>query len=235
LSASVSLFEGLLEAAYALDELAAGRPPVHERLVAGALALDTLMRQGRLDRDLQDAALGLKTLATRGSLELDARGRARAARLAQAVRALAATFAPAPHVSMPSLSADCRAGLYRIVWETLGGESVHVFALAGSRDQAKALLRKTITLIGREPGEEPSLINLNSYRDLVKEGMSEDEDLRVFESGWYREDDELCPSWVQRPLFLTDDPTLVGKWVELQEELAAQRAREAIGRAGRRT
>jgi hypothetical protein len=136
-------------------------------------------------------------------------------------------------VSISILSADCRSRLYRIVWETIGGESVHVFVLAGSRAEAKDLLRKAIILIGREPDDEPSLFNLNSFDDLVNEGMSEDEDLRVFESGWSREDGEMRPNWVMRPLFLLHDPTLLGKWVELQADLAAQCTRDVIGRAGR--
>ena len=91
-------------------------------------------------------------------------------------------------VSLSIPSADCRSRLYRIVWETIGGESVHVFVLAGSRAEAKDLLRKAIVLLGREPNDEPSLFSLNSFEDLVNEGMSEDEDLRVFETGWSRED-----------------------------------------------
>ena len=78
----------LLDAALALDELAAGGAPGHSHLIAGALALDTLMLRGIADRDLADAALGLKALATGGRLELDDVGRARAAALAAAVRRL---------------------------------------------------------------------------------------------------------------------------------------------------
>lgn len=59
--------------------------------------------------------------------------------------------------------------------------------------------------------------------------MSEDEDMRVFETGWKG---NAVVNWAERPLFLTADPTLVSKWAELQAELAAQRAREAIDRAG---
>ena len=138
-------------------------------------------------------------------------------------------------VNLSILSADCRSRLYRIVWETIGGESVHVFVLAGSRAEAKDLLRKAIVLLGREPNDEPSLFSLNSFEDLVNEGMSEDEDLRVFETGWSREDGEMRPNWVTRPLFLLHDPTLLGKWAELQADLAARRTAETISRIGRKS
>lgn len=136
-------------------------------------------------------------------------------------------------VSLSILSADCRNRLYRIVWEAIAGENVHVFVLAGSRAEAKDLLHKAIVLLGRESDDCPSLFNLNSFQDLVNEGMSEEEDLRVFEAGWSREDGEMRPNWVTRPMFLLHDPTLLGKWTELQADLAAQRARDVIGRAGR--
>ena len=59
--------------------------------------------------------------------------------------------------------------------------------------------------------------------------MSEDEDLRVFEIG---SRGDVVTAWVDKPLFLTTDPTLVGKWAELQAERAAQAAQTAIRRIG---
>ena len=80
----------LMDAAHALDDLAAGRTPDRVTLLAGALALDTLTRSGHVDRDILDAAVGLATVATGGNLDLDALGRERAATLAEAVRNAAA-------------------------------------------------------------------------------------------------------------------------------------------------
>ena len=80
----------LLDAALALDDLAAGRTPDRATLLAGALALDTLTRSGHVDRDILDAAAGLATVATGGELGLGAPGRERAAALAEAVRNAAA-------------------------------------------------------------------------------------------------------------------------------------------------
>ena len=77
---------GLLDAVSVLEAQAAGCVPDRVRVLSGALALDTLCCAGGADRDLRDAAAGLELLATIGALDLDETGRARAARLAEAVR-----------------------------------------------------------------------------------------------------------------------------------------------------
>ena len=79
----------LVDAADVLDDLAAGRPSDRAKLIAGALALQTLVRQGRASRDILDAAAGIETVATGGILELEASGRERAVRLAIVVRNVA--------------------------------------------------------------------------------------------------------------------------------------------------
>jgi hypothetical protein len=76
----------LLDAAYCLDELAGGRVPGRPQLLSGALALDTLCRNGAAERELLDAAAGLNALATGGTPDLAPAGQARAALLAAAVR-----------------------------------------------------------------------------------------------------------------------------------------------------
>ena len=78
--------DGLLNAARVLEDQAAGRVPDRARLLSGALALDALQWSGEADRDILDAAAGLKRLATGGALDLNDAGRARAAALAAAVR-----------------------------------------------------------------------------------------------------------------------------------------------------
>jgi hypothetical protein len=75
----------LLDAAYALDELAAGRAPDRRRLLAGSLALDSL-RAERASRDLLDAAAELHLVAAGATVILTKRGRARAAAWAAEVR-----------------------------------------------------------------------------------------------------------------------------------------------------
>jgi len=87
------LYIGLRDAAYALEEQAAGRTPELSRLLSGTITLDTLFRRRSLDPDLQDAALGLEQLAREGSYYLDSQGRKRAAALAAKVSDLAEMYA----------------------------------------------------------------------------------------------------------------------------------------------
>jgi len=82
----------LLAAAAALDALASGLEPKRGDVISGALVLQTLVRRGEGDRDVQDAALGLEAVATGRPLDLDQAGRARAAELARKVRELSATI-----------------------------------------------------------------------------------------------------------------------------------------------
>ena len=77
---------GLNDAAAVLDAQAAGVTPDRLQVLAGALALSTLCLRGTADRDLLDAAAGLDALATGRTLELNAEGRTRAAKLAARVR-----------------------------------------------------------------------------------------------------------------------------------------------------
>src|ERR1700730_1029891 len=129
---------------------------------------------------------------------------------------------------MTMLSHDCRVSLYRIIWES-GEASVQAFALESTRDSARRFFAAAIALIAGRPADDLELCNLYSFRDLVDNGVCDDKELRVFEIG---SRGELVTAWVNKPLFLTTDPTLVGKWAELQAELAAQAARDAIRRVG---
>jgi hypothetical protein len=132
---------------------------------------------------------------------------------------------------MTTLSGECRRHLYWIVWETPEGASVIAYTLGFTRDDARRLFNELLALIAREPADELVCYNLDSYRDLTDKGVSEDEDMRVFETGWKG---DTVASWADRPLFLTADPTLVSKWAELRADPAAMQTNEAIGRAGRR-
>jgi hypothetical protein len=77
----------LLDAAYALDELAAGRIPDRARLLEGVRALDGVRVKGvPADRELLDAATELHLVAGGATVDLTKRGRARAAAWAEAVR-----------------------------------------------------------------------------------------------------------------------------------------------------
>ena len=77
----------LLDAAYALDELAAGRSPDRTRLTAGVQALDGVrMTETPIDRALLDAANELHLVLGGSKLDITKNGRARAAAWAEAVR-----------------------------------------------------------------------------------------------------------------------------------------------------
>ena len=78
----------LADAAAVLDDLAAGIQPDRARLIAAALALDTLIKTTTPSRDLLDAAAGLQILATGGTLDLDETGRNRARKFADTIRRL---------------------------------------------------------------------------------------------------------------------------------------------------
>ena len=79
----------LNETADVLESLAAGRVPERAALLSAALIVSNLCHRDGASRALKDAAAGLETLATGGTLDLDATGRARAAKLAALVRAQA--------------------------------------------------------------------------------------------------------------------------------------------------
>jgi Peptidase S24-like len=115
----------LQEAASVLDELAAGVQPDRARLIAAAMALDTLTKTTTPSRDVLDAAAGLEILATGGTLDLDEIGRSRARQFAEVVRQLMAApvhdaTAPAvepaesndlPIIRLPAASPDAYAAI----------------------------------------------------------------------------------------------------------------------------
>ena len=77
----------LTDAAYALDELAAGRTPAQSRAVRGLHALDELILQGGCEQALRDAAATLELyVATGGVISIFAGARSRAAEMAVAIR-----------------------------------------------------------------------------------------------------------------------------------------------------
>ncbi|MBP0632500.1 MULTISPECIES: hypothetical protein [unclassified Cupriavidus] len=80
--------KGLLDAASALEDLAAGNVPAAAQVAAGAAALEKIHADYPGWRDVGDALFGLKALASGSGMDLDANGRQRAGRLADIVRSL---------------------------------------------------------------------------------------------------------------------------------------------------
>jgi len=129
------------------------------------------------------------------------------------------------------LSDRCRTSLYRVIFgkPKSSDESV-VFLMAGSREAANRRAVRTLAVLFDIREEDVYLYNLASFADLIGSGVSDDEDVRIFETGW--KGAEVC-AWVDYPLFLTDDTSLRGKWAELYADLARIETLAAIKRATR--
>lgn len=125
------------------------------------------------------------------------------------------------------LSHRCKSSLYRAMFSNAQNDSI-VFLIADSRDDARRRASGALAAIHGMPAERVWLSNLASFRELVDIGVSEDEDLRIFELSWK---DANVSAWIEHPLFLTDDPSLLGKWAELYADLARMLAVTAIDKA----
>src|SRR6202022_2170538 len=122
------------------------------------------------------------------------------------------------------LSHHCKASLYRVMFGNTHDESI-VFLMAGSRDAAQKRATGALAAIHGIAPDDVCLYHLASFRELIDSGVSEDEDLRIFEIAWKG---PSVSAWAEHPLFLTDDPTLLGKWAELYADLARELATSAI-------
>jgi hypothetical protein len=125
------------------------------------------------------------------------------------------------------LSQRCKTSLFRAVFNAPHGESI-VFLIADSRDDARTRATGALAAIYGLAAQNVALSNLAAFRELVDIGISEDEDMRIFEMAWKGTD---VSTWVQHPLFLTDEPSLLGKWAELYADLARELATSAIEKA----
>lgn len=131
-----------------------------------------------------------------------------------------------PETSMSELSQRCRKLLYRMMWQTPDG-IVDAFALCATREDAPRFFCSAISLISGIHQDELELFNLESFDDLVNAGVSEDEDMRIFETLW---SGARVVGWATQPLFLTSDPTLIARWADLRAELAAAQTNSVISR-----
>jgi hypothetical protein len=125
------------------------------------------------------------------------------------------------------LSHRCKTSLYRVISGHGRDESI-VFLMADSRIAAQKEAIAALAAIHCIAPHDVSLHGLASFRDLIDGGVSEDEDLRIFEVAW---EGASVTVWAEHPLFLTDDPSLLGKWAELYGDLARELATTAIERA----
>lgn len=127
------------------------------------------------------------------------------------------------------LSNRCRTSLYRVIFgKPNSNDERIVFLMAGSREAASKRATSVLAALFDIEPPEVYLYNLASFVDLVDSGVSDDEDLRIFELGWMG---PMVSVWAEHPLFLTDDSSLLGKWAELYADLASATAVDAIRRA----
>ncbi|WP_438397020.1 hypothetical protein [Caballeronia sp. DA-9] len=129
------------------------------------------------------------------------------------------------------LSDRCRTSLYRVIFgKPKSSDECVVFLLARNREAANRRAVRTLAVLFDIPEADVYLYNLASFADLIGSGVSDDEDVRVFETGWKGAE---VSAWVERPLFLTDDTSLLGKWAELYADIARAQAVAIIKRANR--
>jgi hypothetical protein len=124
------------------------------------------------------------------------------------------------------LSDECKKRLFRLALHAPAGGVA--FVLADSREAAWRMSKTILGVLQSIPLYDVELDSVHAYEYLVAQGVSEDEDLRVFELAHA---EAKVIAWVQTPYFLTNDASLLGKWAELCADLAAIVARSAIDRA----
>ncbi|SAL76134.1 hypothetical protein AWB71_05168 [Caballeronia peredens] len=124
------------------------------------------------------------------------------------------------------LSEQCKSRLYRMKFET-PVDSV-AFVMADSREAAWRIGKTVMAVLHSVGIQDVSLHDIRSFRELVRTGVSDDEDLRIFEIS---ASEGQVEEWTRAPYFFTDDASLLGKWAALCADLAASVVRTAIRRA----
>ncbi|WP_250527966.1 hypothetical protein [Caballeronia sp. GAWG2-1] len=124
------------------------------------------------------------------------------------------------------LSERCRLALFRLALSAPGG--VTLFLMADGRESALRIARAAVSILRDVPVHEVRVRESLSFRELLRAGVSDDPDLRVFEAS---SKDGKVQAWIEPPIFFTDDATLLGKWAELHADLATETARQVIDRA----
>ena len=102
------------------------------------------------------------------------------------------------------------------------------YVMADSREAAWRMGKTVMAVVHSVGIQEVSLHDIRSFRELVRMGVSDDEDLRIFELATA---DRQVEQWAHTPYFFTDDASLLGKWAELCADLAANVMQTAIRRA----
>jgi hypothetical protein len=124
------------------------------------------------------------------------------------------------------LSEECRSHLFRL---TLRAPAEGIaFVMADNREAAWRIGKTVIAVLCTVPIYEVEIRDMHAFDELIQTGISDDEDMRVFE---VQRVDNKVTEWARAPWFLTNDASLLGKWAELCADLAASAAISAIHRA----
>jgi hypothetical protein len=110
--------------------------------------------------------------------------------------------------------------LYRAVVEPAdwrGTERIAFVEASSDRDAVRKIAAAIGALEYRLPVTiEERIYNCSSAAECVEEGMSEDPDLRIFETGW----NGHGVTYAREPLFLLDAPAVLArKWASIPQEV----------------
>jgi hypothetical protein len=83
------------------------------------------------------------------------------------------------------LSKQCRTSLCRMIFAKPNSRADRVvFLMADSREAASRRAKFVLSPLFDIDPSEVRLYNLASFVDMVESGVSDDQDLRIFEIGW---------------------------------------------------
>ena len=107
--------------------------------------------------------------------------------------------------------------------DTYGVERTAFVEAASHRAAARKIANVVAAIENRLPDQvEERIYNVYSSSELIEEGLSEDIELRLFETGWCG---GKAAYFVEQPLFLISAPALIRKWgriVELPASLGSK-------------
>ncbi len=109
------------------------------------------------------------------------------------------------------LSQYCRKTIYRTIW-LFPADYLGIYLHAESREAASRKVTFLSNFFLDGGAGVVDVAPIHSCDELLDVGVSEDQDLRIFEMS--RRGGEVT-QWVEHPLFLSIDQSLIGKWVSL--------------------
>jgi hypothetical protein len=124
------------------------------------------------------------------------------------------------------LSEQCKLRLYRLRFEA--PQKSVAFMLADSGEGARRMGKTVMAVLHGVGVHAIEPYEIRSFDELVRSGVSEDVDMRIFEIA---SANGQIDEWAGAPYFFTDDASLLGKWAELRADLAANVANIALRRA----